>query len=216
MNSSWESVIWREWRHCDHPSYARQLYRLVSYRPASWLIVVAFSVLDGIVGMGVSLFLSFVVTTDWQTLQQLMLAGGLIWAARGYIVTRNIDWDDALIRLSILFPTDQPRGWLGLSLLFLLCTSIVFGPLLWLLLISLFWGVSGLILWTARQTSKISPFVNREWFRWWIGRPSVEAVQAAIVEAQAALRQADQENDEFTPPTIDMDIVKNFLHQRSA
>lgn len=196
--SKWHDVIWREWRHCQNKLYAEQLFGLVADARVGWGSRVTFMLLEGIIGMVLGLLIGFVATTEWRILQQLLLAGGAIGAGRGLLVSQRLSWRAWLTRLALGLPVEQPnRGLLVIGLLLLLA-SLIFGPVLWLLLIGLFWGMSGVIQWMTKGLAAANAYSYNSWYFWWRSRPSLDEVEAAL--AWAALTGLPEKTPLSAPP----------------
>ena len=178
--TKWQNILWREWRNCQNTSYAEQLFELVADTPVGWGARLTFMLLDMIIGMMLGLLLGFIFTTEWSILRQLVIAGGVIGAFRGFLASQQLFWRSWLSRLAFGLPTEQPKSGLLLSLLFLLLASLIFGPLLWLLLIGLFWGMSGLIQWMSKELLATNIFTYHAWYVWWPVRPRLDEVEAAL------------------------------------
>lgn len=182
---AWQRIIWREWRHCPDPEYGRQLFELVADTPAGWAARLSLIGLDMLTGASVALILGFTLSSSWEVLRQFMWAGTLVGGVFGYLAGRDLSWRNWLRRLVANTPTtDWPR-FIGSALLLGFTGGLIFGPLFWMGLAGLFWGIGGLLPWLNRgvvSTNPDSPEERRWWFWWW-RRPWLPEVEAALAQA---------------------------------
>jgi hypothetical protein len=192
MKSSWQRIIWREWRHCLDPEYGQQLFELVAYEPAGWPARLSLIGLDMLTGASLGLILGFVLSSSWEILRLFLWAGGLIGGLVGYLAGRNLTWQAWLQRLSANTPTSDWPRFIGTALLLSLMGGFIFGPVFWLGLVGLFWGIGSVLPWLNQGSVRVQPssVEERRWWFWWPRRPW-------LAEVEAALRQAC----EHSPPS---------------
>jgi hypothetical protein len=160
--------------------YAQYLFELIADTRVGWGTRVTFMLLEAIIGMTLALLIGFVFTTQWLILQQFLWAGGIVGATRGFLASQRLSWRDWLNRLALGLPMQKPDGRRGLVLFFILLVSVIFGPILWLLIIGLFWGMSGVIKWMSKSLGGGIAYDHNAWYFWWRGRPPVSEVEAAL------------------------------------
>ncbi len=222
----WRKTLWREWRNCGNQAYAKQLFELVADSPVGWGTKSLYVLLDAIIGLVVAFLVGFIWTTNWQVLQQLAWAGATIGAVRGVLAVQRLFWRDWLTRLAFGLPAQQPSSGLLAILGLLLLGSVIFGPFLWLFLIGLFWGMSGLIKWMMEGLVAANPFEYHAWYFWWRGRPPIAEVEAALQEAAEAGIEtnsappgpAGKLTTSLADPEIEIDFLqlKNFARNREV
>lgn len=221
----WQNIIWREWRNCRNQQYAAQLFELVADSRVGWGTRLSYVLLDGIVGLIIGLLIGFLITTDWNILRQLMLASGAVGAGRGFLAAQRLSWREWLTRLAFGLPTETPNRGMILIGLLLLAAGVIFGPVLWLLVIGLFWGMSGLIKWMTKGLLAANAFTYSTWYFWWRRRPSLEEVETALLwAAQVGLSPADIRPTvtdhplQAGPPLVEIDFgeLRAFAHRRKS
>ena len=186
---NWQHILWREWRNCGNSAYAKQLFELLADAPVGWGTRTSYIILDAIIGLVLSVIVAFIWTTDGDILLQLAWAGGVVGAARGFIAARTLTWRSWLERLAFGLPARQPSSGLMALVGFMVVGGVIFGPFLWLFLIGLFWGMSGLIRWMMQGLTLAKPFDYQAWYVWWRKRPSRDQVSQALESAYQATQQ---------------------------
>src|SRR5262245_24799244 len=132
QSQGWQRIIWREWRHCPDPDYGQQLFELVADAPAGWGARLILIGLDGLTGASLGLAVSFVLSSHWEIMRQIILAGGLVGGIFGFLVGRKLSWRSWLSRLSSNTPTSDWPRFIGNGVLLGLLGGLIFGPLFWL------------------------------------------------------------------------------------
>jgi hypothetical protein len=186
---AWEQIIWREWRHTTDPEYGQQLFELVADRPAGWPARISLIGLNALTGTSVALVLGFMLSSHWEILRQFVWAGSLVGGTTGYLAGRGLSWRRWLERLAANTPTSDWPRFIGSAVLLGFTGGLIFGPVFWLGLAGLFWGIGGWLPWLNRGSSSANPHTpeERRWWFWWRRRPW-------LPEVEAALRQACQDN----------------------
>jgi hypothetical protein len=205
----WQQIIWREWRHCPDPEYGQQLFELVADEPAGWVVRFMLIGLDGLTGASLGLIIGFVLSSNWEMMRQIIWAGGLVGGIFGYLVGRKLSWQGWLSRLSANTPTSDWPRFIGNALLLGLMGGLIFGPMFWLSLVGLFWGIGSLLPWLNRgseTTASTNPDERRWWF-WWRRRPWLSEVEAALGQApggpwQTLLLRLAERRAQALPPEV--------------
>jgi hypothetical protein len=221
-------VIWREWRHSTDPEYGHQLFELVADTPAGWTACLSLTGLDMLTGASVALVLGFTLSSSWEVLRQFIWAGMLVGGVFGYLAGQNLSWRSWLHRLVANTPTtDWPR-FIGNALLLGFIGGLIFGPIFFLGLAGLFWGIGGLLPWLNRgsvSTNPTSPEERRWWFWWW-RRPWLLEVEAALAQACHAdlsgcgpwqpllQRLADKRSQQLPPNVLAQDLLSQDWQER--
>ena len=185
MKSSWQRLIWREWRNSPDPEYGEQLFELVAYEPVGWLARLSLIGLDMLTGASLGLVLGFVISGSWEILRQFLWAGGLIGGLVGYLAGRNLTWQAWLQRLSAKTPTSDWPRFIGTALLLSFMGGLIFGPVFWLGMAGLFWGIGSILPWLNQGSDRVQPSSaeERRWWFWWHRRPWLSEVESALSEA---------------------------------
>jgi|GEM_PF-2219303 len=184
-SQNWQQIIWREWRHCLDAEYGKQLFELVADEPVGWSVQVSLTLFTLVSGTTIGVLIGFPLTLDATLLQQFAIVGGVIGAARGFIVSRHLSWRDWLIRLESNTPTTSPGRLFWSTVLLGLCGFMLFGPVFWLVIAGLFWALGDLITWLNRSIDKRRNYnpEDRKWWFWWRDRPHLFDLEIAIQRA---------------------------------
>ena len=187
-SENWQQIIWQEWRHCQDMEYGQHLLELVAQERVGPGAKLSLMLFDAIAGAALGILLIAPFTLQWWVIQQFALAGLLIGAARGYIVGRNLLWQDWLQRLEANSPGSSPGRLIGGAVLLGACGFMIFGPLFWLVMLGMFWMMGGVITWLNRSLDKQDKFnpEDRRWWFWWHSRPHLFLVITALEQACTA------------------------------
>jgi hypothetical protein len=136
-------------------------------------------------GASLGLILGFVLSSSWEILRQFLWAGGLVGGLVGYLAGRNLTWQRWLKRLSANTPTSDWPRFIGNALMLGLLGGLIFGPVFWLGLAGLFWGIGSVLPWLNQGSIRIQPSSaeERHWWFWWYRRPWLSDVEAALSQA---------------------------------
>ncbi len=225
-DKTFQNILWREWRNCRTSDYAQQLFELVADFPVGWGAQVTLMILDGLLGMVLGLLVGFLITTEGAVIFPMITAGGAIGIARGFLAARSLSWRQWLTRLSFGLPTTEPNSRLALAIVGLLLIGVIFSPLVWLIVLGLFWGMSGVLHWMSQgglNSTQIRTY--RAWYGWWRSRPDIPKVEAALKWAKVndlpkpRPRMSATEallNPPPPPVEIDFEAMAQFTRNRAA
>ncbi|HMQ52335.1 MAG TPA: hypothetical protein PKD98_09590 [Anaerolineae bacterium] len=180
--SSWQPIIWREWRHCADPDYAERLFELVADGPVGFGARLSLTLFNALAGAALAVLAGGLISFTWAFLQHFIWAGGLIGAIIGIWQGRQLTWRNWLERLS----ANAPVGSLGRLIAGLLAlglmSGIILGPIAWLLGLGLFWTVGAMINWLNQGLTDQprTSLDDRRWWFWWRSRPHPLHVEAAL------------------------------------
>ena len=169
QSASWRTIIWREWRHCTDPAYAQHLFELVGHDLVGSGARLSIALLNGLAGSALVILIGLLLTFNWTILQHFVWAGGAVGAAFGIFWGRRQTWQAWLDRLSSNTPIGDLGRFLPVAALIGIIGGMIFGPVFWLVIIGLFWGIGDLINWINRglTTSPINRLEERKWWFWW-------------------------------------------------
>ncbi len=168
--SDWQQVIWREWRNCDDPDLAEQLFALVAGRPVGPGATASIIFLGALYGAAVGLLLGLFVPKngvlsgllpDNATLFLSWLLGGSVGAGLGLLVRFGLgarfSWWQWLERLSprMVHHPFRLEGDRGTILTLGVLLGFVAGPVGGLLVGLFYAGMAG-----ARRNSEQQGFAS--------------------------------------------------------
>ena len=193
----WQKTIWREWRYTNDIEYGNYLFAIVADEPAGWGAKACATILAALTGATVAFLAALAVTISWQLWQQMFMLGGFAGACYGFVRSRNLTWQDWLHRLEAntltgVNPVQAGFGIIGLILI----GGMILGPLAWVSLVGLFWGVGSIIGWLNHSLDNVKQYKaeDRKWWVWWHGRPTLAEVETALQHActQSERKDANQ------------------------
>ncbi len=183
--NKWQNILWREWRHTSDLEFAKYLFNLVAHESPGWGAKISVISLYTLTGTALGILLIAPITLEWAILQYLALAGAIVGSAWGVIHSRQYTWHKWLRRLEANTPADHLNQLLGIGGLVACVGSMVFGPILWIMIVGMFWLAGDMILWINRSIETTSGYnpEDRRWWFWWRKRPYLSELETALQQA---------------------------------